>query len=232
MSVVILPSRWRNDADPDPAGALAATMLSVAVASIADPKRLQRGRAYAKQNVVLRLVVEPGRLVGLVIGSRPDPYEVIVTVPTIAPPKTSGTIGRGDINALAPEGRELRVSCSCPDWDDPCKHAIAALLVWADELRTRPELLVQWRCSADAPPQRAKVGSRQAATKPTPPPAKPVETNPFTDPQWSEFFGDSAAALPALPDVDTKPLRLGSALVGRVDIAPMITDLLNELRGR
>ena len=229
MSVVILPSRWRNDAEPTPAGSLAATLLSVAVASIAEPARLQRGRAYAKQNVVLRIEIHHGRLQALVAGSRPDPYEVVVTVPTVAPPKLSGgTVERGDVTSLAPDGRELRTACSCPDWDDPCKHVIAALLVWADELRTRPELLVEWRCSADAPPKRATVGSRRAPAASSPPPAA---ANPFDTEQWGEFFG-TTAELPALPELDPTPLRFGPAPVGRVDVAPMIAELLAELRGR
>lgn len=223
-----MPARWRNDAPPTPAGALAATMLSIAVASIAEPARLQRGRTYAKQNVVTRLEVSPGRVDALVVGSRPDPYEVRLEVPTTATPRLGSTVQRGDVVAIAPEGTELRTRCSCPDWDEPCKHVIAAMLVFADEVRNRPELLVQWRCSDDAPPMKAAVGSRRATepTQPTAPPA--TDDDPFDTDEWADFFG-TAMVLPDLPVFPTERVVVGQAMVGRADLGAIIADILNEL---
>ena len=44
-----------------------------------------------------------------------------------------------------PKPRELRFSCSCPDFGDPCKHAVAVLLQLAALVADEPELLVTWR---------------------------------------------------------------------------------------
>ena len=53
---------------------------------------------------------------------------------------------------LIPGRDELAVSCSCPDAGGApgllCKHAIAVLLVLADETSIEPELLIRWRTYA------------------------------------------------------------------------------------
>jgi hypothetical protein len=41
--------------------------------------------------------------------------------------------------------KELRARCSCPDWENPCKHIAAVLYVFADQLDTDPWLLLAWR---------------------------------------------------------------------------------------
>lgn len=41
--------------------------------------------------------------------------------------------------------KELRAHCSCPDWENPCKHIAAVLYVFADQLDTDPWLLLAWR---------------------------------------------------------------------------------------
>jgi len=47
--------------------------------------------------------------------------------------------------ALFPaQWRDLRATCSCPDWGDPCKHQAAVLYVFADKLDADPWLLLQW----------------------------------------------------------------------------------------
>jgi hypothetical protein len=40
---------------------------------------------------------------------------------------------------------ELRAHCSCPDWENPCKHIAAVLYVFADQLDADPWLLLAWR---------------------------------------------------------------------------------------
>ena len=58
MSVVVVPSNWVGI--PHPAGRLANTLLSVAVAGIADPTRFRKGRQYATDGAVTRLEVDHG----------------------------------------------------------------------------------------------------------------------------------------------------------------------------
>jgi hypothetical protein len=48
--------------------------------------------------------------------------------------------------ALFPDAwRDLRSDCSCPDWENPCKHIAAVLYVFADQLDADPWLVLAWR---------------------------------------------------------------------------------------
>jgi hypothetical protein len=40
---------------------------------------------------------------------------------------------------------QLDSTCSCPDWENPCKHIAAVLYVFADQLDADPWLLLEWR---------------------------------------------------------------------------------------
>ncbi len=39
----------------------------------------------------------------------------------------------------------LGASCTCPDWENPCKHIAAVLYVFADKLDSDPWMLLAWR---------------------------------------------------------------------------------------
>ena len=46
---------------------------------------------------------------------------------------------------LGPGQYDMRTSCSCPDYANPCKHAFAALLVLGEEISRRPATLLELR---------------------------------------------------------------------------------------
>ena len=187
MSIVIRPGQFGSaggsgaGVEPHPAGKLASTLLSVTVAGMADPPRFRRGKTYVKERAVTRLEVSTGTLRATVQGSRAEPYEAIVATRLVGRPAIGDAASmRTVLSQLVPDARDLMVSCSCPDWDDPCKHAVAALLAFADELVTRPELLLEWRCEpADGEGDgRPRVGQRAATGRhlrlaPEPPPERP-----------------------------------------------------------
>jgi uncharacterized Zn finger protein len=109
-------------------------MMKVLAAEMSDPQRLRRGKQYAKDGSVLDIVVDPGIVTGEVQGTRATPYVASLEV----------TPGDG-----MPLRRDVRAMCSCPDadnWDDhACKHVIATMFAFADELLIEPELLDVWR---------------------------------------------------------------------------------------
>ncbi len=115
-------------------GRLQSTMMKVLAAEMSDPGRLRRGKQYAKDGSVLDIVIEPGVVTAEVQGSRPTPYVASIYV----------RAGDG-----MPLRRDLDIECTCPDddnWDDhACKHALAAMLVLADEFLLEPDLLDLWR---------------------------------------------------------------------------------------
>ena len=48
-------------------------------------------------------------------------------------------------NGLLPEARDWCISCSCPDWSEPCPHAAAAMYALGVLLDSQPELLFTLR---------------------------------------------------------------------------------------
>ena len=115
-------------------GRLPATMMKVLAAEMSDPRRLRRGKQYAKDGSVLDIVIDPGVVTCEVQGSSSTPYIASLEV----------TPGDG-----MPLRRDVHAVCNCPDddnWDDhACKHVIATMFVFADELLIEPELLDLWR---------------------------------------------------------------------------------------
>jgi SWIM zinc finger len=134
--------------DPRPAS-LAAAMLSAAIASATDPARFRRGREYYREGAVRSIDLKPGLLTGAVYGSRRQAYEVEIRVPVTNAMTNGGAPAA--LNVLVPGAAELRCTCTCPDWDDPCKHAVAILLGFVERVKLEPSLLEVWRSTAGAP---------------------------------------------------------------------------------
>jgi hypothetical protein len=228
MSIVITPGPAHLRREATPAGRLAASLLSVTVAGLADPQRFRRGKGYLADNAVSRLDLSEGVLLGTVMGSRAEPYHVTVTVEMVARPDDLGaTIDRAHVARLIPRGEELLFSCTCPDWEDPCKHGVAVLLALAAELGPRPELLATWRCGDVDTRARPKVGSRAREDRhlrlvpPAPPPS------PFETPEWREFAGDDLV-IPHC-EVPTTTLTLPTLVLDRTDVADVIRSAWNVL---
>ncbi len=253
MSVIVVPGQFHGQ--PHAVGKLASTLLSVAVAGMADPARFRRGKTYVTERAVTRLEISPGRLVANVTGSREVPYQVIIAVATIERPVLgSPEAFRQQVNRLTPDADDLTVSCSCPDWDDPCKHAIAALLAFSNELVVRPELLLEWRCvpTGGEGEGRARVGSRATRTPgerhlrlagagepnaptapdaPDKPPtrvraAAPEPAPPWEREEWLAFLG---AAPPDTPEVPLDPAKVGRAQLGTLDLAEWLRSAIDVL---
>ena len=132
--------------------------------------RLTRGKSYARKGQVLTLDVTGGLIVAQVQGSRRVPYAVTIR---ITPPTETQWVKLADLlrqragyaaamlageiptdleavftdagASLFPSAwRDLRATCSCPDWGDPCKHQGAVLYVFADRLDSDPWQLLAW----------------------------------------------------------------------------------------
>jgi hypothetical protein len=216
-------SRPRRSLGNQP-GRLVATMLRALAAELSDPGRSARAKAYARDGAVIEIDIRPGVVSGLVLGSRRDPYEVFLS----ADPAPAEEIAAADpaklatLTMLIPGRDELAVSCSCPDAGGApgllCKHAIAVLLVLADESGIEPELLIRWRTSAGEGagmpvgvarlPRRGRVIGGPTAR---------------VDPLAGML--DSPVPIPALPRIPTRPMTVPAAAV----LDDPAARLLNEL---
>jgi uncharacterized Zn finger protein len=126
--------------------------------------RVPRGRTYVRNGSVLDLQITKGEVAARVAGS--SLYEIKIA---IAPVKAArwkavcrdcaggidslvellqGRLAKGIMDRVCREGdglfpspEEIKLSCSCPDWADMCKHVAAALYGVGARLDEKPELL-------------------------------------------------------------------------------------------
>ena len=130
--------------------------------------RLPRGRTYVRNGSVLDLQIGAGEVQAQVLGS--SLYKVTVRVTPVAAKQWQaiGTDCAGSIDSLVellqgklstavmqrickretglfPAPKELKFSCSCPDWADMCKHVAAVLYGVGARLDQKPELLFSLR---------------------------------------------------------------------------------------
>jgi uncharacterized Zn finger protein len=154
--------------------------------------RLPRGRSYVRNGSIVDLQIGRGSLRALVSGS--EIYEVNIDILVAAPSRwkaickdCAGSVGslvellqgklsknvmervcrQGD--GLFPSPREIKMSCSCPDWADMCKHVAATLYGVGARLDAAPDLLFTLRgvdraqlistAGADLPVARKQVAS-------------------------------------------------------------------------
>jgi uncharacterized Zn finger protein len=165
-------------------GAMADTWWSKRLVDLLDSyglgARMQRGRRYARQGQLVSFDVQPGLVVAQVQGSRSAPYVVSVQFPALddrqwdrvqheidatlqfaarllageVPADPEEVFARAGVPLLPRRWNDLRASCSCPDWEIPCKHVAAVLYVLADRLDDDP-----WAAAVVARPD-SRTGTR------------------------------------------------------------------------
>jgi len=194
------------------------TLINVLVAGMCDPQRLSRGRTYSRQGAVMDLQVEAGSLTGLVQGSRPRPYFVTV--------RATSAEEFVNVTALVPNAREIDFDCTCPDWDSPCKHAVAVMSAFADRVSRDPGLLITWRGAAATSSGRATVGSRtnRGQAEPAPPNTAPAVTAAASE-ALRAFLGETFRF--DQPTLTPLPPPVG---LWEEPWATMLDDALKELR--
>jgi hypothetical protein len=133
--------------------------------------RLARGRNYARTGQVLNLDIATGYVTAQVQGSRVKPYKVVLTVDPLTKPQwrtveqalAARAVFRarllaGEMPAEIEEifadcgtplfprsARDLAMSCTCPDWEVPCKHVAAVCYVLAEAFDDDPFEMLAWR---------------------------------------------------------------------------------------
>jgi len=130
--------------------------------------RLPRGRSYVRSGAVVHLGLDAGRISAKVQGSAL--YDVEINVLKLPANRWQSVVARctGSIDSLVellrgklsdsvmrtvtnvetglfPHAKELRMTCSCPDYAGLCKHLAAVLYGVGARLDARPELLFSLR---------------------------------------------------------------------------------------
>jgi uncharacterized Zn finger protein len=153
--------------------------------------RLPRGRSYIRNGSVIDLQVKRGEVIAMVSGS--EIYNIRVKISPVADKHwsaiccdCSGSVGslvellqgrlsksvmervcrKGD--GLFPAPHEIKLSCSCPDWADMCKHVAAVMYGIGARLDEKPELLFTLRAvDENELIAKASKGVSFAGTMPT-----------------------------------------------------------------
>src|SRR3984893_3539937 len=190
--------------------------------------RLPRGRTYVRNGSVVDLQISKGEVTAMVAGS--DLYRIQIA---ISPVKTSrwkaicrdcagtidslvellqGRLAKGVMDRVCREGDglfpspgEIKLSCSCPDWADMCKHVAAALYGVGARLDDKPQLLFVLR-GVDENELIAGAGQDLSLTK-----AMPRAGKVLDDGDVAALFGlemaEPANSAPPVPVASKKPRR-------------------------
>jgi uncharacterized Zn finger protein len=186
--------------------------------------RLPRGRTYVRNGSVVDLQIAPGQITALVSGS--EIYEVKVEILPVAKPHwqsicedcgdsidslvelLQGRLSKGVMERISrqqaglfPSPKEIKLSCSCPDWAEMCKHVAAVLYGIGARLDQQPELLFRLR----AVNEKELIASAGKAL----PSAKkgPVAAKVLGEEDLSKLFGLEIAE----PESPAKAVRAKSA---------------------
>ena len=133
--------------------------------------RLVRGRAYARRGQVIEMDVEAGEVTARVQGSRARPYSVSIGVTVLGeadwarveeamasqavflarllggemPHEIEDAFAATGLSLFPATPDDLDTDCSCPDWENPCKHVAAVYYLLAEAFDRDPFLIFAWR---------------------------------------------------------------------------------------
>ena len=185
--------------------------------------RLPRGRSYVRNGSVVDLQIAKGEVAAMVAGS--ELYKIIVS---IAPAKTAcwksicrdcagsidslvellqGQLAKGVMDRVCREGdglfpspSEIKLTCTCPDWADMCKHVAAVLYGVGARLDQMPQLLFVLR-GVDEKELIAGAGHGLPLSKTAPSAAEVLDDNDV-----AALFGIEMAET-ASSEIPTAPMR-------------------------
>jgi len=152
--------------------------------------RVPRGRTYVRNGSVVDLQIAKGAVTAMVAGS--SLYKIKITIAPVAAGRwkaicrdcagsidslielLQGRFAKGvmdrvcrESDGLFPSPTEIKLSCSCPDWADMCKHVAAALYGVGARLDETPQLLFVLR-GVDENDLLANAGQDVGLTKAKP----------------------------------------------------------------
>ncbi len=188
--------------------------------------RLPRGRSYVRNGSVLDLQIATGEITAKVSGS--ELYTIRISIAPVPPERSAslardcagtidsvvellqGRIAKGVMDRVCRQGdglfpapKEIKLSCSCPDWADMCKHVAAALYGVGARLDRQPELLFMLR-GIDAHDMIAKAGAHLAK-----PASGTASDKVLADDDMAALFGldmaDEALPVPAPAALPVRP---------------------------
>lgn len=177
-----------------------------ALEQVGDTSRLQRGKRYARQGQVIGIRVADGAVQAEVQGSSARPYRVTIRLRTLTDTAWSRVFDRMSAQAvyaaellagvvpheietvfeeagahLFPASKnDLETDCTCPDWENPCKHIAAVYYLLAERFDEDPFLLFALRGRS----REEVVAALRERRSGTPEPATAESAPPSTTRFW------------------------------------------------
>lgn len=190
--------------------------------------RLPRGRSYVRNGSVVDLQIAKGEVAAMVAGS--DLYKIKIAIAPVRAARwksicrdctgtidslvelLQGRLAKGVMDRVCREGDglfpspgEIKLSCSCPDWADMCKHVVAVLYGVGARLDERPQLLFVLR-GVDENELLASAGEDLPLSKAAPTAAKVLD-----DSDVAALFGlemaETAHSGTSIPTALKRPQR-------------------------
>jgi uncharacterized Zn finger protein len=162
------------------------------IESIGDSNRMSRGRAYARSENVHNVDIQLGKITAKVKGNY-GTYKISITFDKFKEPEIEqvfsmilsdsevmGSILSNELHdkltkKLVP--MSMSADCSCPDYENPCKHIAAVYYVLSDEIDAAPQILFTFRgISMDQLRSRLMHSQDHIARVPKEKPAKGKDT--------------------------------------------------------
>jgi uncharacterized Zn finger protein len=216
--------------------------------------RLTRGRAYARSGQVLSLDIGTGHVTAQVQGSRVKPYAVKLTVDPLTtrqwkrveealaaralfrarllagemPAEIEEVFAACGTPLFPKSARDLTMTCSCPDWEVPCKHLAAVCYVLAEAFDADPFGMLAWRGKgrADLLTALRRLSDSRAGGRPVIDVADaPLSPSPATF--WSSSLSPARLralppALAAPPDLLLRSLEPPFITAGGMDLVTLL----------
>ena len=183
--------------------------------------RLERGRSYARNGLVIDLQIAPHTVTAMVCGS--SVYNVKITIAEVPKPRwksicadcaggidslvelLQGRFSKGVMEricrqetGLFPSPKEIKFSCNCLDHASMCKHVAGALLGVGARLDAKPELLFRLR-GVNENDLVADIGSALPLAKKGPAAGKVLEADDMAALFGLDMGSDEAPAEAAKP---------------------------------
>jgi uncharacterized Zn finger protein len=202
--------------------------------------RMPRGRTYVRNGSVLDLQIARGKVAAMVAGSLL--YKVNITIAPVTAARwkaicrdcagaidsvvelLQGRLAKGVMDrvcrqgdGLFPSPEEIKLTCSCPDWADMCKHVAAALYGVGARLDENPRLLFELR-GVDENELFANAGQDLALTSAAPSAAKILDNSDV-----AALFGlemaEPATPHAAVPAAPKRHMRSGTSKESKTEVA-------------
>ena len=233
--------------------------------------RLTRGRHYARRGQVVEFALSTGVVTAQVQGSRARPYQVRLQVLPLTTAQWRqveeelaaralyrAKLLAGEMPAEIEEvfadcgtplfprsARDLEMSCSCPDWEVPCKHLAATCYVLAEAFDDDPFLMLAWRGRSreellaalrriPVPAEREEPAPGPLGEVAAPPLAECLASfwEPGASPARLRSLSAAPAAPPAAPDLLLRTFEPPPVTIRRRDLATLLTPAYERLAGK